>query len=184
MISFSISDYIALSVSALIYGSLFSVFECFVSCFLRLCRAAICGIYSAFFYNGSLFSYSVGKMNKAGGEKKLPEVAVAVRTVLFTLGFIILSFAFMDGQIRTFALCLALTSYLPLSKYITPYILRAILYLGTWLIKINVIIVRIATYIPRRIILALLSLFGIICKYFKQNNRSCKLISIDKTNKK
>lgn len=184
MIAFSISDYIAFSISALIYGFVFPLFECLFFCFCRLSRLAASGLLSSIFYKGSPFCYAVIEDEKNGRKKHQGELLAAVRVIVFSLGFIVLSFAFMDGQIRLFALCLAIISYILFSKYVSGCIKSVVFYLGVRIVKVFVIIIRISTYIPRRIILGLLSLFGIFCKYFKQNNIRCKLIAIDKQGKK
>lgn len=184
MIAFSISDYITFSISALVYGLVFSLFECFVFCLWGLSGHIASGLISSLFYKGSPFSYTVGEYESKKQKSPGGELLAALRALGFCLGFIIISFAFMDGQIRLFGLCLALLGYIPFSKYVSPCIKRAVFYLGAGIVKFFVIVIRLLTYIPRRVILAFLALFDLFCKHFKQNDRRCKLIAIDKSDKK
>lgn len=184
MIGFSFVEYLRFCVSALIYGGLFSFIECSVGCILSLLKTFLSGLYSAFVYNGEVLSFKFKKADGMVEEKGKNELLTCLKTILFSFGLIVLSFFVMDGEIRLFAVAISLLSYIPFSKYLSPCLHILVTTVFSKIFEILVIVIRIVTYLPRRIILLVLHLFGIICKYFTQNNISCKLISIDNTKEK
>ncbi len=179
MIAYSLADYIRLLISALVYGGVFSILECLSICSFCLLKNAFWGIFSVFNYQEKPFEYKI-KNDGIKPKRIVCEALTAFRTVLFCMGFIILSFYFFDGEIRIFAVFLSLFVYILFLKYLSPFAFGFITAIFTKVIEFSVISIRVATYPVRCIILHFVSCFSKISKHFMQNSGGCRHKAIDK----
>ena len=166
MIYFDFREIVSSVLHSLIYGAFFSVFSLtflVLKGFLGSAFRALCQI---FVYNGSLF-----KTEWRGGKgwgAKFSSVSAFLFTVMFSLGFIFLSYYSIDGQIRVYMLLIAVSVFL-LVRFLFENRLRAII------CRLFELVLSIFIIISRIILLPFRNFVFLFYKKRKQTNTSIKL---------
>ncbi len=105
------------------------------------------------FYNNGIFSRPREIFIEERKIKKvrvLAEVGAFFKVLLFTIGFILLSYISLDGEIRIYTLAVSLSSYLLLRRFFLSTLLSFVLVGLETLVSYLSVILRIFLYIPVR----------------------------------
>jgi len=179
---FTFNSYLVLMLSALIYGLVFSLIifaasiaDYFITQFFR-------GIYLCVIYDGRITDVYIPKTKeKKNTENKfLSNLVCALKILLFTLGFIFVSYSVFDGEIRLFALALASFSFFIFSGYVFSIPKRVIFWILSKIVAYICILTRIILYPFRQIVLYFVKKTRLYLRF----DGICKLNSIDNINKK
>lgn len=182
MLYYSFYSYIAFAASALIYGLIFSFVILSISTVAFIISQIFRGVFLSVFYNGRLTDVLIpkSKEKKSKENKFLSNLACALKIIIFTLGFILVSYSAFDGEIRLFALVISILSFFVFSRYVFPIPERIIFLIFSKIIAYFCILIRIILYPLRRIVLCFVKKARIYLHF----DNICKLNSIDNINKK
>lgn len=111
MISFVLADYFFASASALLYGMIFSLFECFCRCLVFFSRAFYQAVFDGIFYKERITKIQRYSSVDPTFTKPVCEIFSAVKVVLFFLGLNILSYIMLDGEFRLFAAIISFVGF-------------------------------------------------------------------------
>ena len=177
MIVFSTQEYLRLFISALFYGLFFAIFEfCFPLIKFTVKRFFL-SVYRSVFYKGKLTikPFKLDEQKEKSEYRLLSNILSTVKIILFTIGFILLSYCLVMGEIRLFALIGAFLSYLLSSKFAVRICGRPLFKIINLIFAYFCIALRIIFY-PLRVIILF---FDKKCKFSKHLHKFCRLISID-----
>lgn len=169
MIAFGIENYISYSLSALIYGCVFSFFVCFAPVLYELAFSFFFYLYKSVFYSGRPGALPLP--NRPGPSEKngagiLGEILSAISVIIFFIGFIIVSYYEMDGSGRLFAAALSVISLLLFKSFVFPHILGKLRSLILSVFRFLALLIRYLTYPIHAVIL---HFFAKIVKKYKLN---------------
>lgn len=127
---FSATEIFESVISALVLGSVFGIFCIFVSTLFDFLSSAFLSLRSLFTYEKIFERPSLLSPEKRERKSSIEGIITFLTTVVFGLLYILLSYYSLDGAIRVYMLLLFGGSYLgvflPLSRYLKPYFLRAL----------------------------------------------------------
>ncbi len=187
MIGFSIENYISYSLSALIYGGVFSFFVCFAPVLYELVFSFFFYLYKSIFYSGSPKALAPPKRKRASEKKGagiLGEIFSAIYVIIFFTGFIIVSYYEMDGSGRLFAAALSVISLLLFKSFGFPHILGKLQRLILTVFRFLTLLVRYLTYPIHALILHFFAKFVKKYKFNKYFSYIYRAIAIDNGNNK
>ena len=113
MIYFTAYEIIRSVLSALLYGLLFAFFVCFVELCLGVSRNGVKSL-----FNSLVLGKIIKRNNLLGEEKKTGAFLTFLFIILFSLGFILLSYLVLDGAIRFYTLIISTAATLVFLKLI------------------------------------------------------------------
>ena len=187
MIGFSIENYISYSLSALIYGGVFSFFVCSAPVLYEVVLSFFFYFYKSVFYSGSPRALPVPKRlhpsekNRAG---ILGEIFSAITVIVFFCGFTIVSYYEMDGSGRLFAAVLSIVSLLLFKSFVFPHVLGKLQSIILSVFRFLALLIRYLTY---PIHATILHFFAKIVKKYKLNeyfSHIYRAIAIDNSDNK
>ena len=141
-------------VSALIYGTFFEILCIIIYSFCTLISELISLPRKVFFYGGKLMSSpyaTVADNNSPTRVRGAGAFVLIVKVLLFSLGFLLLSYYSLDGVIRAYLLLLSLSSLYLVRNLIRPIAIHAFSTILRWLLSFLIIVLRTVTY-PVRIL--------------------------------
>ncbi len=132
MISYTISEVILSLISAIIYGAAFAIFTQLARSVVPLLRYAAAFPLSVLFYDGSIRSMPVlsRKERKRLFPNILPRISEGVYAFFaifaFFFGFILLSYAFLDGEIRLYMMATCALSFYFFKRIVILYAYKTV----------------------------------------------------------
>ncbi len=177
---FTLNEIFNSIISALIYGGIFEFICIFCSALYALAALFLALPVKAFFYKGRIFCTVYPEQYLADGKRvdiPLKLIASTLGVLLFSLGYLLLSYFALDGELRLYTLLIALLSGYALRVAVRPYVLRIFTFLLTRIFALLVILLRILTYPLRSLLIRIAN-----TKIFTElrNKRSNALVKLKK----
>lgn len=179
---FSFSNYLSLTLSALVYGLIFSFIVLAASMADFFVKQIFRGVFYSVIYFGRLtdVTFLTVKYKKKADNKFISNLVCASKILFFILGFILVSYSVFDGEIRLFALAVSIFVFFLFSRYVLPIPKKIIFRVFTKIIAYFCILIRVILYPLRKIALH----FAKKSKFYLLFDSICKLNSIDNIDKK
>lgn len=169
MISFTISEIILSVASATIYGTAFAFFIDFLSSCRAFFRYVLFLPVALFFYKGSIIKSDIRPrdLRESENDKKRPEkinkiLSALYRTLVifaFFLGFVLLTYLTLDGEIRFYMLAACLLSCALAKRTVVSLAFKVISRVVFCVYYALIICGRVAFFLPRTVAILLWRLF-------------------------
>ena len=157
MIYFSFKETFFSVLCSLAYGCLFGVFLSLLSVSFDCIR-----LFAERVYKGVTLSFSESTRIGRGGRSKssFGKVRVFLLIILFTIGYILLSYYSLDGQIRLYTMLLSLISLYLSWKLTSLSLQRLVFYIFDLSSRLLCILISFLLILPKRIFLAVNRMFN------------------------
>lgn len=152
MNTFSIQETYYSILSAAVYGCFFS-FLCTI-CYLltEYAKMLFFALKCTVIYDGSLFSHlSKSDIKKEADGGLESEIFAAIKTVIFFLGLLLVSYVSLDGDIRIYVVAVAACTFYLSDKLLVRFFTRALIFLFDKFIYVLTVFLRIILF-PLRLI--------------------------------
>lgn len=165
MIAFTVSEIILSLISATIYGISFAILLRLLAEIVPFVRCVLLFPKEVFFYKGSIreIKRCEGRTGTPKGRfdvsKIFDGIYVTAAVFLFFFGFILISYAFLDGEIRLYMLIASLSCTFLAKKTVVDYFFTALGRCLFFVYSLLLMVCRIAVFPLRRLALLLKRLF-------------------------
>ena len=130
MNTFSIQETYCSILSAAVYGCFFSFFCTTCYLLIEYAKMLIFALKCSFIYDGSLFT----RLEKNDDNKKTrsgleTEIFAAIKTVIFFLGLLLVSYVSLDGDVRIYVVSVAVCAFYLSNKLLVRFFTRVLIFL-------------------------------------------------------